>query len=83
MSNWSFPQSDLLEDKMKYANFLESTLDENNYREYFSLLEECANSGSEEATLKLSEIYEYGNQFTDKNEIAAIETLKIAFSNFK
>jgi len=83
MSSWPFPQNFLLEDKLKYANFLESNLNAENYGEYFSLLEECSNMGSEEAILKLSEIYLYGDEFTEEDNTAGIETLKVAFSNFK
>jgi TPR repeat protein len=72
-----------LEDKIKYANFLEGDLDEVNYGEYLSLLEECANAGSEDSAIKLSEIYKYGDAFTEADEKAAIETLKIFFSKSK
>jgi len=82
MSSWPFPQNDLLENKIKYANFLEANLDEENYEEYFSLLEECSNMGSEEAILKLSEIYLSGDEYTQQDETAGIEVLKIAFTNF-
>lgn len=70
-----------IEDKIKYINFLESDLDEDNYWQYKSLLEECANAGSEESVIKLSEIYRYGDNFTDQDKNAAIEILKVFFQN--
>jgi TPR repeat protein len=72
-----------LGEKLKYVEFLESDLSEENYTQYLSLLHECANEGSKEAILKLAAIHQYGDEFTDSDDTAALEMLKVAFAKFK
>jgi uncharacterized protein len=72
-----------LGEKFKYVEFLESDLSEENYAQYLSLLQECANEGSKEAILKLAAIHQYGDEFTDSDDTAALEMLKVAFAKFK
>lgn len=71
-----------VKDISKYIEFLGQNLDSDNYGEYISLLEDCANSGDLNCILQLSDIYKFGNAFTEPNLTSALETLKVAFANF-
>lgn len=71
-----------IKDVSKYIDFLEQNLSNDNYGEYISLLEDHANSGDIYRILQLSDIYKFGNEFTEPNLTSALETLKIAFANF-
>ena len=72
-----------LEDKLKFIDFLEFDLNAENYGQYFSLLQECANEGNEDSVLRISSIYRYGDEFTESDESAALQTLKVFFSKYK
>jgi hypothetical protein len=70
-------------DTHQYIEFLELNLTEDNYVEYIYTLQDCANKGDIDCVIRLSRIYKHGDEFTESNITAAIETLKTAFLKYK